>query len=247
MIKPMKMNKYTLFYILCILYILLFVAGIQAYTYPTVQPYINDFIHKLTPDQVQALQQHAINIEQNTSYEIVVVLVNTTDSQDRTMYATYIGQNSGVGKKDTDNGVVVLWTEDNERGIAIAAGRGAETYLNDAKLSDIARAARPLFESGKYYEGMDQMLTQLQQTINERDTTATGSGQTGTGTLTNNFITLIIILGVIGFIIFLIFKRINGGGSSFRGSGIGLGGFGSSGGGGLSFGGGSFGGGGGRG
>jgi uncharacterized protein len=83
---------------------------IQAYNYPTIVPYVNDFTHTLTQTQIDQLNQHATRIEQNTSYEIAVVLVNTTEGDDRLDYANHIGENNGVGKKATGSGLVVLWT-----------------------------------------------------------------------------------------------------------------------------------------
>lgn len=224
---------------------------IQAYNYPTIVPYVNDFTHTLTQTQIDQLTQHATKIEQNTSYEIAIVLVNTTEGDDRLDYANHIGENNGVGKKATGSGLVVLWTFQNERGLAIATARGSgEIYVNDAKAGEIARAARPLMEDGKYYEGLDQILTELELTIKERDTNATKSGNV-IPSLDNGLLMLIIIFGASAIIIWLILRKsgvIGGGESSWAGTaiGTGLGSIGSSGGG-TSFGGASFGGGGGRG
>jgi uncharacterized protein len=238
--------KYMLLCIVCILCI----QCIQAYDYPTIKPFVNDFTGKLTENQINFLNLHSENIKQNTSYEIAIVLVKTTDGQDRLDYANHIGENAGVGNKETDNGLVVLWTEDNERGIAIAVGRGAETYINDAKAADIARAARHLFEEGKYYEGMEQMLTDLENTIHQRDTTAKGTGNNSlSDPAVGDLITILIVCGVIGLIIYLILSKMGvvsrprwSGRSSPISIGTGGGGFGGGG-----FSGGSFGGGGGRG
>lgn len=197
-----KYVKYILFCIVCILCI----QYIQAYEYPTIKPFVNDFAGKLSESQINFLNLHCERIKTNTSYEIAVVLVTTTDGQDRLEYANRIGENAGVGSKETDNGLVVLWTEQNERGIAIAVGRGAETYINDAKAAEIARGARPLFEEGKYHEGMSQIITELENTIHQRDPTATGTKTTG-DTGFNDLIMILIIFGVVGLIIYLILSK----------------------------------------
>jgi len=249
-----KMKKYMIFCILCILCIF-YIQCIQAYEYPTIVPYVNDFTGVLTSEQINLLNQHCDEIEENTSYEIAVVVLNTTNGADRLDYANHIGENNGVGKKATGTGLVILWTFENERGLAIATARGAgETYVNDAKAAEIARAARPLFEDEKYYEGFEQMLTQIEQTIHERDTENKGTGnQQLVGPFGNELIMLIIIFGAIGIIIWLILRKsgyVGGGGwgSGTTGTIAGTLGSGSSGGfSGGSFGGGSFGGGGGRG
>jgi uncharacterized protein len=246
------MKKYMLFYILYILGILciLCIPSIQAYDYPTIIPYVNDFTNTLTQDQINLLNQHCQEIEQNTSYEIAVVVLNTTDGQDRLDYANHIGENNGVGKKATGTGLVVLWTFENERGLAIATARGAgETYVNDAKAAEIARAARSLFEDGKYYEGFEQILNQLEQTIKERDleNKGTGIGTQLTGPLGNELIILIIVFGAVGIIIWLIIRKASSGGIIPIGTGRSWGTGTTLGGGGGGFGGASFGGGGGKG
>lgn len=241
-----KYTKYMLFCIVCILCI----QCIYAYEYPTIKPFVNDFLGKLTSEQLHDLDQHCGRININTSYEIAVVLIKTTDGQDRVEYANKIGEKAGVGKKELSNGLVVLWTEDNERGIAIAVGRGADSYVNDAKAGEIARAARPLFEDGKYYEGMEQIITELENVIHQRDTTAQGTTVPGiSDPALGDLITILIIFGVVGLIIYLILSKAGvvprpgwSGRSSPISIGTGGGGFGGGG-----FGGGSFGGGGGRG
>ena len=250
MIKKMKYMKYMLFCIVCILCIHL----IYAIDYPTIKPYVNDFTNTLTQSQMDLLNQHCEAIEQNTSYEIAIVVINTTNGDDRLDYANHIGENNGVGKKATGTGLVVLWTFDNERGLAIATARGAgETYVNDAKAAEIARAARPLFEDKKYYEGFEQILNQLEQTIHERDTENQGGGNIlSPNSGLSEVIVILALCGIFGLIIYLILSKagyVSRPGWIGRGSStsIGTGSFGGGGFSGGSFGGGSFGGGGGRG
>jgi uncharacterized protein len=138
---------------------------------------------------------------------------------------------------------VILWTQNDEQGIGIAVGRGAESVFNDAKVSRYARDARPLFNEGKYYEGFNKILDDIEAELH-----TTTDGKT-TDTSTDDYTTWIITIAIIIFIIFIALRifdnftegAILGGAISSIGRGSG-GGF--SGG---SFGGGSFGGGGGRG
>jgi len=173
-----------------------------AATYPTIQPYVNDFGNFLTSEQISSLNSRCKQIEQNTTYEIAIVTLTTTNGADRLDYANHIGEQNGVGKKESDNGLVLLWTQDNEQGLAIAVGRGAESIFNDAKVSRIARDARPLFDDGKYYEGFNKMLNDLEA---ELHTTSTGEV---TSTETDDITTWIIGIAVVIFIIFIILKII---------------------------------------
>ena len=134
---------------------------------PRIEPYVNDFVGLLDADQILALNLLSDSIEANTSYEIAVVIVPTTGGDDPVIFANKIGDLNGVGKKDLDNGIVVLWSIENEYGGAIATGRGSESILNDAKVGIIGRAARPLFDDGKYYEGLTQIVTEINLILEE--------------------------------------------------------------------------------
>jgi uncharacterized membrane protein YgcG len=128
---------------------------------PKIVPYVNDFAHLMSQDQIDKLNLQADDIENRTSFEIAIVTVPTTNGIDRILFANKIGDLNGVGKKKIDNGLVLLWTEDNEQGGAIAVGRGAESIFNDAKVGTIVRAARSYYDDGNFYEGFEYELTQI--------------------------------------------------------------------------------------
>ena len=256
----MKLNK-----ILSIALVLLLLAGlVNAKTYPDLNnKLVNDFVGLMTPEQEQALTDKLMQINQNTSVEIAIVTVASTDGEDKSQFANRMGDQNGVGKKATDNGIVIIWSIDNLHGGGIATGRGIESILNSAKVTNIGKAAKPLFEEGKVYEGFDQM-------INDINTVVTKSGEyqplpaielTGINSSLDSNTEIPPIFVLIGIIVVIVFILIllsaisdsdfGGGGGSFRGGGYIGGGFSGGGfssgssGGGFSFGGGSFGGGGG--
>jgi len=229
-----------------ILIVMLFILSLQltsALDYPKLQPFVNDFANLLTPDQISNLDNICASIEKNSSYEVVIVTIKDTGGDGRIAYANHLGETSGVGKSNKDNGLVILWSQDNEKGLAMAPGRGAEAIFNDAKASRILRDHRPLFDEGKYYEGFVAILTDVQKELQVPDTTTT------TTSASNGISDSVLWIGIILIIIIIILKII--GRSSYGGIGVSfggasLGGFGG-GGGGFSFGGGGFGGGGGAG
>ena len=231
---------------LLVIILLILLQIISAADYPKIIPYVNDFGNFLTPEQITNLNSRCQQIEENTTYEIAVVTLTTTNGADRLDYANHIGEENGVGKKESDNGIILLWTQDDEKGLAIAVGRGAESIFNDAKVSRIARDARSLFDDGKYYEGFNKILDDLEA---ELHTTSTGQI---TKDEVDNITSLIITIAVVIFILYIILRIADKttGGAILGGWAISnvLGGNSSSGGfSGGSFSGGSFGGGGGRG
>ncbi len=176
---------------ICLLFLINFISAV-----PKIEPYVNDFTHSLTSEQARELNLLADNIEQNTSWEIAMVIVPDTEGLDRLDYANKLGDENGVGKKDKDNGIVVLWSEGADRGIAIATGRYSESIFNDAKVGRIARAARPYFDNEQYYEGLKNITLELQKEIKGENIEIESSEDFD--------ITLIFILAIIGVVFFII-------------------------------------------
>lgn len=150
-----------------ILFLLLLITGVSAY--PVLNSgesgYVSDFANVLSESEKARLNEIIISIEKNTSVEIAVVTVKDTGGEDRIMYASKLGGQNGVGKKASDNGVVVLWSLDNERGGAIATGRGIESVLNDAKVGRIGRDSRIYFDRGEYYPGFEHVLNSIRNEL----------------------------------------------------------------------------------
>jgi uncharacterized protein len=131
-----------------------------AVDYPKLTPYVNDFAHLLTPEQITSLNTLCTNIEKNTTVEIAIVTVTKTNGEERVIYASRMGEASGVGKKATDNGVVVMWVVNEQHG-AIATGRGIGDILPDIKVSHIGTASRVYFDQGDYYNGFKYIIDEI--------------------------------------------------------------------------------------
>ena len=96
-------KKKALISLIFILIILNGILIINAATYPTIKPFVNDFAKLMTTDQARNLDNHCAKIDIDTNYEVVVVTVNSTQGDAPLDYANHIGQQNGVGKKSTDN------------------------------------------------------------------------------------------------------------------------------------------------
>jgi len=217
--------------------------------YPVLTGYVNDYAGILSPQEQKLLISRIDSIERNTTVEIALVSVKTTNGEATSQYATKIGDKNGVGKKATDNGIVVLISFDNERGGFIATGKGIEGTLTDVKCSRIWDNSKTYFTDKRYYDGYDSILNGIEKEIDSGNTTASPSD---TPDLGGKGIFLIIILIVV-FVVFMIIVSViggSGGSGRYGGGGFSGGSFGGSSGGsdsgssGGSFGGGGFGGGG---
>ncbi len=121
---------------------------------------VNDFTGKLTPQQVQLLENKLVNFDDTSSTQILVVLVKSFNGLSKEEYADQLGDKWGVGRKGKDNGIVVLIKPKygNDKGEArISVGYGLEGAIPDAiALRIVDHDMIPYFTQGNYYEGIDK-------------------------------------------------------------------------------------------
>ncbi|MBE2894086.1 TPM domain-containing protein [Spirabiliibacterium falconis] len=128
-----------------------------AYDFPSVPKpfrYVNDYTHTLTSTQMQTLESYLQDYSHKTSSQITVVMLPSVGNNDISEYAFALGDYWGVGRKNLDNGVLMLIAK-NDRKIFIATGRGLEGALPDALLSQLIRhEITPQFKQGNYFQGI---------------------------------------------------------------------------------------------
>ena len=213
----------------------------------------------LSSDEVARLEQKLQAFANETSNQIVIVIVDDLGGDEPWSYATELGQKWGVGQGKFDNGIVILIKptgDEGQRNLHIAVGYGLEGAIPDLATKQIRENEMyPYFKRAEYYTALDKATTVLMAM-------AKGEYSSGAyGKKNKNKLPAGLIIPLIIFILLVIFKASkrgggNGGltmgaagfilGNAFgghRGGGGGFGGGGSSGGFG-GFGGGGFGGGG---
>ncbi len=136
-----------------------FVFGQDIPQRPTPPRLVNDFTGTLSEQQSDNLERKLVTFFDTTGNQIAVVIVPTLNGYDKSEYAYAIGEKWGVGKKEFDNGIVVLLKPKttNERGEAfIATGYGLEGAIPDAITSRIVQQEMiPYFKQNDYYGGLD--------------------------------------------------------------------------------------------
>lgn len=225
---------------------------------PSPPRLVNDLAEALSPSERDALEQKLVAYNDSTSTQIAVVIVPTTGDYPIADYAFKIGREWGVGQKDKDNGIVLLWAP-NDREVYIATGYGMEGALPDIFAKRIiSNVIIPEFKNKRFYQGLDLGVDEIiRYASGEYKASASDEGDSILGLFIVVFIMLLIVVLIIGK-----FNNPNNGSPRTRSSGGGpvifpydtysgwgrssgnWGGGGSSGGGFGGFGGGSFGGGG---
>jgi len=177
---------------------------------------VNDFANQLNASEKVQLEQKLVAYNDSTSSQIVVVVVPTTGDYPIADYALKIGREWGVGQKDKDNGIVLLWAS-TDRKVYISTGYGLEGAIPDAIAKRIiTQVILPQFKNGQFYQGLDQgvdMIFKYASGEYKADPDATNDD--------GSFPPLLIVIIIFIIIMVFVFRNRNNGGG--RG---GFGGFG---------------------
>jgi uncharacterized protein len=222
--------------------------------------YVNDFANSIDAASKQRLEAYCGILERTAGAQMAIVTVDTLDGDDVADVANKLYHQWGIGKKPSDEGVLILFAIKDKKDRA-EIGYGLEATITDADAGAIMRGLRPILRQGTYGPAALAAAQQFGSMI----ANAKGvSMPVGTGVRTRTAVRRgpsipwpLIIIGI--FFILSLLGRMGGGGGGFTGfltgmflgnmmgrgggGGWGGGGFGGSSGGGSSGGFGGFGGG----
>ncbi|MDI6731130.1 MAG: TPM domain-containing protein, partial [Candidatus Margulisbacteria bacterium] len=179
--------------------------------FPEPSGYVNDYASLLSSGERQQLNALALSLEQKTSAELAIAIVQTVSPYDIDLYAVKLFEKWKIGKKSKDNGVLILLVL-QERKIRIEVGYGLEGALPDALCGQILDAyAIPNFKAGQYGKGLIETAQAVSRAIfGDSRVVAPGKKLTSEGGLGSYFLYIIIALIILG----IIFRK---GGSIFMG------------------------------
>ena len=147
----MKLLKFFLLFILASGFIL--PGCSQAPEHKNV--WVSDNEHVLSQQQLTSLDSLYKAHEKITGNEIG--LVTTADYGTDTsimMFAVNFGRKAGIGKKERDNGVIIVFSQ-AKREVNIATGYGTEKVLTDEIAKKIIDSVMtPRFREAKIFEGL---------------------------------------------------------------------------------------------
>lgn len=175
---------------------------------PAVLYPVYDEAGLLTENEKQQLNDKLIKFEDSTSTEIEVIIIPSTKGEDVNYVATMYGEKWGIGKKETDNGVVFLISTE-DRTMSIQQGRAVEQYLTASVAGQILDyIVTPNFKQGLWYEGINRGTSAIMEAVQ-------GKFHPQQSTESNGEVDLFKIL-IIAFFLFLILSflfRNRGGGN----------------------------------
>jgi uncharacterized protein len=120
----------------------------------TASGWVNDFAGIIDANSAQALTSMIGEVSQKTGAEIAVVTIKSLEGDSLEDFSTRLFKHWGIGKKGTDNGVLILVSY-ADRKIRIEVGYGLEALINDAFAGETIRdAIAPEFRNGNYGAGI---------------------------------------------------------------------------------------------
>ncbi len=156
-----------------ILGIFLVVFPVLAQELPQPVGYVNDFAGMFSFSFRQSLEQELVAFEKETTAEIAVVTIDSLEGGNLEDYAVRLFEDWQIGKKDKDNGLLLLIAE-KEREIRIEVGYGLEPVITDGRAGRIIREQmQPAFREGNYEEGVRLAVSQIEEYI-QGDESASG-------------------------------------------------------------------------
>ncbi|MEM5803496.1 MAG: TPM domain-containing protein [Candidatus Aenigmatarchaeota archaeon] len=149
--------------------ILFLFSVVYALDTPNLTKYVNDFSNILSDDCEREINNLANSIEKQTSAEIAIVTMNTLCDEniceDLEKYSNDLFRKNGIGKKDKDNGLMILVFVEDRR-YRIEVGYGLEDEIPDLLASQIAENyMTPFFKRGDYCSGLYNAVFQFGQAI----------------------------------------------------------------------------------
>ena len=212
------MSRKLIIYFFFTAYCLLFTAKLNGQDIPAKPNpprLVNDFVMKLSPSELQSLEQKLKGYSDTTSTQIAIVIVKTTGDSDPYDYAMKIAKDWGVGQKDKNNGLVLLWATETRK-LRIVTGRGMEATITDAVSKRIINTIlKPYFQAGQFYQGLDEATSEIMKRASgEFEAEPTDDG--------GSVIPFLIIILVVIIILYIIGRNSKGGrsgGGGFMGGG----------------------------
>lgn len=164
----------------------------------------------LSTDEEARLEKKLEDFSNQTSNQIVIVIVDDLEGDEPWHYATELGQKWGVGQNKFDNGVVILIKPtggQGQRNLFIAVGYGLEGAIPDLTTKQIRENEMyPYFKKGEYYNALDKATDVLM---------ALAKGEYNSDAYAKKHkkeTPFAIIIFIIVFVLFAIFRSRKGGG-----------------------------------
>jgi len=133
----------------------------------TRDAFVSDPDGILSAGEVAALDRICQEIEDSTTAEIAVVVVQSIGQEEPKLFATELFNRWGIGKASSDNGLLIFTVMDARR-TEFETGYGMEAVLPDVVCYRIGmQELVPYFREGEYAKGLEAALLKIQTILED--------------------------------------------------------------------------------
>ena len=126
--------------------------------------YVNDFAAVLDQSTKSQIENLCREVDDKAHAQIALVTINTLDGSDIESYAVDLFHQWGIGSKQTNRGVLILYAIQDHRA-RIEVGYGLEPILPDGKVGSFQREAIPLMRDKHYDEALLLVTSRVAEVI----------------------------------------------------------------------------------
>ncbi len=128
---------------------------------PSPARLVVDYANLLSASEQASLEQKLVELDNNTSNQIVVLTVSTLKDMPIEDVAVKTFRSWGIGNKKTNNGILLLISS-GDRKVKIEVGYGLEGAIPDVTAKDIINnSITPNFKKQQYYKGLNEAIDNL--------------------------------------------------------------------------------------
>lgn len=130
--------------------------------------YVSNPDSVITQQSVDSMNIMLQLLDKELGVESAVIIVNHVENEDAFRMAQDIGNKYGIGRKETDRGLVIVVAYEDHR-YFIAPGRGLESMLTDAECSQLARYyLTPFLKQNNPDGGMKSLVSATYTLVKEK-------------------------------------------------------------------------------
>lgn len=119
--------------------------------------YVVDTTNTLTKDEKSVLEEKLQAFHNNGEAEMYLVMVDSVGDIPISEYTMQIAEKWKPGKKDVDNGLIVLIAKQDHK-MRMEVGRGLEGVITDGAAGEILDNAQPAFRKNEYGAGFVKIV-----------------------------------------------------------------------------------------
>jgi len=145
------------------------IVAVSGVEYPELRNFVTDTANMIDPVYEGKINELCKEIEQDTTVEIAVVTIDSLNGMSKEQYAVELFERAGIGKKDRDNGLLILIVK-SEREYRVEVGYGLEHLITDSHKVDIGDGILvPNFKRGEFGKGVYEAVLAMNGLIEGRE------------------------------------------------------------------------------